>query len=243
MRSGPQTSSAVTTMFPSPRTDTVALTLSSRNHRKAKEAVQSRRPCHRPPKTCSHTQPRPYKQNRTTTALDQQTRPPPPPSSSTVAQIHRQLRQRRALLHLTLQHQPHQTRDTARLPPPLSMLRLHQTHTPNPAPSLSPPPTLQRLLLCLPLWHRQSRSLRARPKPTPPDWQDRPQHRSMGLLQPGNLTRKPQNPSSPLPPTQHLPLHLPPKLHHPPPSPPPVVWRALRSLIPQFLALPLWGGG
>lgn len=166
MRSGPRTSSAATTRLPSPRTDTVALTSSSRNHRKAKEAAQSRHPCRRPPKTRSHTRPHPYKQKHTTTALDRQT-PPPLPNSSTVAQIRRQLRQRRTLLLLTLQHQPRQTRDSARLRHPLSMLRLHQIHTPSLVPSLSRPRILQRPLLCLPLWHRQCPSLRA--KPTPPD--------------------------------------------------------------------------
>lgn len=237
MRSGPQTSSAVTTRLPSPRMGTSVLMLSPRNPWKAKEAAPNHHPCHKQPETRNHTQPHLYKPNPTTTALHQQTCPLLLPNSSTVAHIHRQLRQRRTLLLLTLQHQPHQTRDSVRLLHPLSGLRLHQIHTPNLALSLSRPPILQRLQLYLPLWHQQYSSLRTRPKPKLPELQ--PQHKSSDLLQPGNLTQKLQKP----PPTPHLPQHLPPQLHHYPPSRPPAVWRAPRSLIPQFLALPLWVGG
>lgn len=220
MRSGPQTSSAVTTRLPRPRTDTVVLMMSSRNPLTAKEAAQSRHRRRRPPKTCRHTHT--HKQTPTTTALHPQSRPPPLTHSSTVAQIHPQLRQHRTLPLLTLQHQPHQTRDSARLLHRLFMLHLHRTHTPNLDLSFSRPPTLQRLLLCPPLWHKKCPSLRARPQPKPPERQDRP-----------------QNPSPP-PPTLRLLLHLQPQL---PPSPSPVVWRAPQSLMPQFLALPLWVGG
>lgn len=163
MRSGPQTSSAVTTRLPSPRTNTTVLMSSPRKPWEAKEAAQSRNPCHRRPKTHNHTHL--SKQNPTTTALHQQTRPLPLPNSSTVAQIHPQPLQRRTLLLLILQHQTHQTRDSARLLHPRSVLPLHQIHTPNLALSLSRPLIHQKLLLCLPMWHRQCPNLRARLKP------------------------------------------------------------------------------
>lgn len=165
MRSGPQTSSAVTTRLPSTRTDTTVLTSSTRNPRKTKEAAQSRRR----PTTRNHTHPHLCKQNPTTTALHQQTRPLLLPNSSTVAQMHRQFRQHRTLLLLILLHQPHPTRESFRLLHPLSVIRLRRMHAPNLALSLSRPPILQRVLLCLPLWHRQCLNLRAKPKPMPAD--------------------------------------------------------------------------
>lgn len=194
MRSGPQISSAVITRLPRPRTDTIVVILSTRNPRKAKEAAPSHHPCSRLAKTCSHTKPHLYKQKPTTTALHQQTHPPPlPKSSSTVAQILHQLRQHRAPVLLTLQHQSHPIRDLARLHHHLFILHLHQICTPNLPPSLSRPPILQRLLICLPLGHKLCPSLRAKPKPKSPDRQDRTQHRSSHLLQPGNLTQTHQN--------------------------------------------------
>lgn len=157
MRSGQRTSSAVTTRPPSPRTETIVLILSSMNPPKAKKAAQSHHPCLRPPKT---HQPFRYTHNPTTTALHQQTHPPPLPTGSTVALIHPQLQQHRTPLLLTLQHQPQHTRDSARL--------LHtQKDSPNLAPSVCRPPIPQRLLPCLPLWHRKFPSLRARLKPKP----------------------------------------------------------------------------
>lgn len=200
MRSGPQTSSAVTARLPSLRTDTIILIMSSRNRQKAKRAAQSHHPCHKPPKTHSCTQPHSHNQNSTKTALPQHTHPLQLPNSRTAAQICCQLPL------LTLWHHPHQTMDTARLPYPLAMLHLSQICNPNLALSLCRPPILQKLLLCLPLWHRPCPSLRVILRPKPLLLQDQSEHKSMDLLQPGKLTLKPRNP--PIPATLK-PLYLP----------------------------------
>lgn len=193
MRSGPQISSAVIMKLPRARTATIVLILSTRNPQRAKEAAPSHHPCSRLAKTCSHTKPHLYKQKPTTTALYQQTHPPQLPKNSTVAQILHQLRQHRAPVPLTLQHQPNPIRDLARLHHHLLILHLHQICTSNLFPSLPRPPIRQRPLICLPLRHKLCPNLRAKLKPKSLDRQDRPLQRSPHLLQPGNLTQKHQN--------------------------------------------------
>lgn len=211
MRSGPQTSSAVTVRDPSPRRDTIALILPSQ---KAKEAAQTRHPCLRGPKTLSLTQLHLHKQSPTTTALHPQT--PQLPNSSTVAQ-----KQHKTLLPLALQLHLHQTRDTTRLLPQ-SMLHLHQIYIPNQGKTTPRLPIPQRLLL----WLSQCPSLTTRSNQTPANLQELLQQKLLDPLQPQNLTQKPQS----QPPPPHL--------HHTP-SQPLVAWRALQSLRVLFLALPL----
>lgn len=165
MRSGPQTSSAATTRLP--RTNTFALISSRRSSWKAGEA-----------ETCNPTRPHLCKQRPPTTAPHHLTRP----NRGTAAQA---LRQRRPRLLLILQRRAHQARGSAGLSRPRSTLCRRWTPPPNLPLSLRRPPIPQRLLLCLPLWHRPFPGLRATLKPKAPEPQD--QHMSP------DHPRKPKN--------------------------------------------------